>query len=221
MATKNFQETRDCLKSFLSPHYSKKSIVLDAGCGYRNHLINKAEVQELVGVDINSDAIRENQDISCGIKVNLEELGAIDFGQKFDLVMSYDVMEHIEAPEKFIYAVSKILQPRGKFFFITPNKLSILGFLTSALPINWLIYLSIAISGRKTTNEVHFYRMNQVNTIVRCLHANKFDKTHIVLLDCLPSNKWLRKCSYADYLIGRCGLVRNYSSKLVCMAILS
>ena len=217
-STKNFQETRNWLKSSLSPYYSKKSYVLDAGCGYQNRLINKAEVHELVGVDINSDAIRNNQDISYGIKVNIEELGAVDLGKKFDLVMSYDVMEHIEAPEKFICAVSKILQPNGYFWFVTPNKLSILGLLTSALPINWLKYLSLIIFGRKTSNEVHFYGMNQINTIVRCLHTNKFDKINIVLLDALPSNKWLRKCCYPDYLLGRSGLFKNYSLRLVCMA---
>ena len=178
-------------------------------------------MQELIGIDINNDAIRNNRDISYGRRVNLEELGSIDLGRKFDLIMSYDVMEHIEKPEKFIYGVSKILQPGGNFWFVTTNKLSFFGLLTSSLPINWLKFLSRIISGGETTNEVHFYRLNQVNTIVRCLETNKFDNIQIVLLDSLPSNRWLRKFSFPDYLIGRSGLIRNYSSKLVCLARLS
>ena len=221
MSTKNVKKTHNFLKSFISPHYSKKSIVLDAGCGYRNYLINKAAVQELIGIDINDDAISNNQDISFGIKANIEELGAIDLGRKFDLVMSYNVMEHIEEPEKFISAVSKILQPMGKFFFVTPNKLSIFGLLISSLPVNWIKYLSKIFTDSETTNEVHFYRMNRVNTIVQCLEANTFNNIHIVLVDFLPNNRWLRKISYPDYLIGRSGLVRKYSSKLVCLARLS
>lgn len=117
VSTGNWQERLIFLKGFIAPYFKKKSIVLDAGCGYKNHLIKKADVQELIGIDMNDDAINNNRDISCGKRANLEDLEKIiDFERKFDLVMSYFVMEHIEKPEKFIFAVSKILKPGGFFF---------------------------------------------------------------------------------------------------------
>ena len=222
VSIRSFQGRNIFLKTFLSPYFDKKSIVMDAGCGYRNHLINNSDVQELVGIDMNDDAINNNQDISYGIKAKLEELEKfLDFERKFDLVMSYFVIEHIEKPEKFIFSVSKILKQGGHFFFFTPNKLSIWGLTTLLLPTSWLRFLSRTLYGWETKNEVHYYRMNRINTIVQCLEANKFDNIHIVHIDFLYKHGWSKIIKYPDYLIGRSGLIKNYSSQLVCLARLS
>jgi 2-polyprenyl-3-methyl-5-hydroxy-6-metoxy-1,4-benzoquinol methylase len=194
----------------------KNSVVLDAGCGERNVLLNSSQVKELVGIDTDEAAIERNKHISRSCITNLEEL---DFENgEFDVVVSLNVIEHLERPEKFIKGVAKILRSGGHLYLIMPNKISDWAFAARLLPINWLKVISRFIFGKATANEVHYYRLNTVAGIAKTLANSGFQDISIYLLHQLPGRGFSKTAYYPDYLIGKSRLFPNYSSSLLCIA---
>lgn len=215
-SSKNVIELLDFLRSLISPYLKTSSIVLDAGCGYRNYLINKNNVRVLIGTDFDEEALKNNKEISYSLMANIEQLC---FKKKsIDLIMSHNVLEHIENPDHFVSSVSHTLKPGGQFLLITPNKISVFGVLSSMLPNKWLKFLSFIITGKKIKNEVHYYRMNHVNIIKKTLEENNFKKINIVLMNYFPNNKLMRRACLFDYFIGKSGLIKNYSMIIICLA---
>ena len=211
------------MRGFVAPCLNKSSRVLDAGCGHQNCLIDRTEVQELIGVDRDSGAIQANRSISRGIFADLERLAEIDVGEKVDFVMCVDVVEHLRNPIRFVGNVAKILKVGGCFFIAAPNKISMVGALTAWLPTHTIKSLSRLIDGKETPNEAHYYRLNTVSSMGGCLRRMGFDDLQFVLLDprmgARGSLRWF--LFFPDYVIGQTGLLKHYSLRILCLAKLT
>ena len=98
--------------------------VLDAGCGVGYGTAHLAEVAaSVVGVDRDEDAIsyareryaRPNVEFRVG---NLLDLDAA--GDSFDVVCSFETIEHLDDVEAFLAEVVRVLRPDGVFLVSTP-----------------------------------------------------------------------------------------------------
>jgi SAM-dependent methyltransferase len=208
------------MKRFIAPYLNRGSRVLDAGCGRRNCLIQPTEVRELIGVDCDPHAIRENRSISRGVVADLDARARIDVGEKVDFAMCVDVAEHLSNPVGFVGNVAAVLKPGGHFFIAAPNKMSMAGMFTTLLPIRAIKSLSRIIEGTETLNHAHHYRLNTVSSIGRCLRSMGFDELRFVLLSPRMGKKgsMRRLLLLPDYWIGRSGLLRHYSLQILCLA---
>jgi SAM-dependent methyltransferase len=101
--------------------------VLDAGCGagYGSAELAKTAIAVL-GVDQSPDAVgfaREhyrlpNLNFVCG------SVGALPHADaSFDLVVAFEVIEHLERWHEFLLEARRVLTPGGQFIVSTPNKL--------------------------------------------------------------------------------------------------
>jgi len=90
------KEVRHYLKSKISTLIADKHVILDAGCGSKNRLDCHHTVKSLIGCDIDIEAIQKNKDISAGVVANLDN--QVFCRESFDLILSYEVIEHIEYP---------------------------------------------------------------------------------------------------------------------------
>lgn len=54
-------------------------------------------------------------------QMNIPPLAGIEDGS-FDFVVSFQVIEHIEADDKYVSEIHRVLKPGGKFIVTTPNK---------------------------------------------------------------------------------------------------
>lgn len=213
---RNYPALLSYLRECIVPLFDNKSVVLDSGCGAGNSLLFGDMVEQLVGVDLDGAVIRSNKDIDSGVVGDIEELPFAD--NKFDLVMSVDVMEHLERPDLFVKEVSRVLK-RGKyFFFTTPNRKSLFGTAARLLPNKTIKLLTRLINRKATINDVHYYRLNTVSQIEETLMTFGFHDICVVLLDKLPSNPRLRLLLLPDYLLGRFNLIHHYSIGLLCIA---
>ncbi|MHB8486136.1 MAG: class I SAM-dependent methyltransferase [Candidatus Acidiferrales bacterium] len=101
----------------------KRVLDVASGAGYGTDYLRRKGAA-CTGLEIDAQAVRYAQhwfpdsDFVCG---NAEELGDEWRGQ-FDCVVSFETIEHLSHPEKFLEGVSRCLRAGGIFLCSTPNK---------------------------------------------------------------------------------------------------
>ncbi len=114
---------------FASEFIKSKDLVLDVPCGsgYGSNLIS-AKAQKVVGVDNNFGAIQHAKEFFHAnntefLIADMESL--MDFFSedlKFDVIVSFEGIEHIKRQDFFLSQVRKLLKTDGYFVISTPRK---------------------------------------------------------------------------------------------------
>ncbi len=99
--------------------------VCDVACGvgYGSNLL-AGKVDKVVGVDIGDDAIDWANKHFKADKTsffNCDILKGWPVDESFDAVVSYETIEHLAEPEKFVSEIFDRLKPGGKLFMSLPN----------------------------------------------------------------------------------------------------
>ncbi len=104
----------------------KEMTVLDAGCGagYGSYHLLRAGAKRVMGIDISSEAVdycRTNY-LDSGITFEKQDVFATKFpSRSFDAIVSFEVFEHLNDPEKYLTEMRRILKPDGLYIVSTPN----------------------------------------------------------------------------------------------------
>jgi ubiquinone/menaquinone biosynthesis C-methylase UbiE len=106
----------------------KNKTVLDLGCGWGGVILEASQHGGLaLGIEPDQERFRIAQEIlsSSGIPKSRVICG---YGERlpfpenfFDIIASYQVLEHVKDPQKVIAEVARVLKPNGVFHFSTPN----------------------------------------------------------------------------------------------------
>ena len=83
------------------------------------HEILRKKANKLVGVDIDSDGIEYAR--NNGYEILNENCEAMELGEKFDLIVMSDVIEHVDAPVIAIRNLLRHLSENGDLVITTPN----------------------------------------------------------------------------------------------------
>ena len=101
--------------------------VLDAACGigYGSDIIARSGARSVTGIDVAPEAVEYARKHYAGpsvefINASAEGLGQL--GKTFDLVLSFETLEHLKDPRRFLREVRRVLRPGGWFICSTPNK---------------------------------------------------------------------------------------------------
>lgn len=151
--------------------------ILEIGCGI-GAVVNELAGQgyHVTGTDISHVAIEyglaKYGDLDLQVQP-AEELAFAD-GQ-FDVVLSFDLFEHIARIDRHISEVHRVLKPRGYYLFQTPNKYSNATFETLAhRSLKWRRYHpSLHTPGQLRRRlaghgfDVRFVKMNAINEFTR------------------------------------------------------
>jgi SAM-dependent methyltransferase len=101
--------------------------VLDAGCGAGYGAGELARAAEsVIGVDIAAEAIEFAQANYQQSNLRFEQASCIALpfaGASFDLVVAFEVIEHLEDWRGFLQEACRVLAPAGQLIVSTPNKL--------------------------------------------------------------------------------------------------
>jgi len=87
----------------------------------------------LTGIDIDADAVARRVDPALDLKAVAVEEFAAQSAERFDIVLHFELIEHLGDPFGFMLAVRRLLNPGGLQHFHTPNAL---GFDNTALGYN-------------------------------------------------------------------------------------
>jgi 2-polyprenyl-3-methyl-5-hydroxy-6-metoxy-1,4-benzoquinol methylase len=104
--------------------------VLDIGCGCGFHDVTIAErdhITSVVGLDYSTESIKKADQHYPHKKVQRSAIDIFDssamapYNGQFDLVASFQVIEHLENPEAFFRLNQRCVKPGGFVCVVTPN----------------------------------------------------------------------------------------------------
>lgn len=110
----------------MAKSFCQNKRVLDAACGagYGSFLLKKWGAETVVGLDIDEQTIEKANKVfgSSGIDFQchtVEKLPFPDFS--FDLIVSFETIEHLDHPEEFLKEIRRVLKPGGVIIISCPN----------------------------------------------------------------------------------------------------
>ncbi len=109
---------------FAAPYCANK-FVLDAACGVGYGSAELARVAtRVVGVDVDDAAVSYARSRYGGSNIEFEtmDVTSLRFGDaSFDVLVSFETIEHVADREAFLREVTRVLRPSGTFVVSTPN----------------------------------------------------------------------------------------------------
>ena len=105
--------------------YVKNRVVLDVGCGcgYGTQRLSQYAT-EIAGIDISTDAIDYCNSNHARGNINFKKMDCyhMDFPKNyFDVVVSFEVIEHLEDQVRYLDEIFRVLKEGGIFIVSTPN----------------------------------------------------------------------------------------------------
>jgi SAM-dependent methyltransferase len=97
--------------------------VLDAACGegYGSAMLAAAGARSVVGVDIDGPTVEHARE-RHGIDARRADVRELPFPDgTFDLVVSFETIEHVEDPERAVAEMRRVLRDDGTLVISTPN----------------------------------------------------------------------------------------------------
>lgn len=98
--------------------------VLDIACGsgYGSKILKQAGAKSVVGVDLSSDAIRYAQQRypDEGIEFICADAASFDWPEQFDVIVSFETIEHLPHPDQFLRRLRSLLVAKGDFYLSVP-----------------------------------------------------------------------------------------------------
>ena len=108
--------------------------VLEAGCGSTSH-ITLPEGSLVTGIDISERQLARNTGLFEAVLGDLQSHRWP--ANSFDLVLCWDVLEHLPAPREAIARMVEGLSPGGLIVLALPNLLSLKGLVTKFTPYSF------------------------------------------------------------------------------------
>ncbi len=98
--------------------------ILDLGCGDGFHLRLLREfgnkTWQLEGIDLDRRAIEAAE--RAGLDVKFGSVESLDLEpESYDVIYTIQTIEHVERPDEFLAALSRLMRPRGRLVIVTDN----------------------------------------------------------------------------------------------------
>ncbi len=99
---------------------------LDAGCGaaYGSRMLAAAGASEVVGIDKDPRAVEAAAaSVPESVRLDVGDVNELPYeDQSFDLVVCFEMIEHVAEPERVLDQLRRVLRPDGLLVISTPNR---------------------------------------------------------------------------------------------------
>jgi len=124
--------------------------ILEAGCGSASHVVFRSETH-ITGIDISRKQLDRN--VTLHEKI-LGDLQSHEFEpDSFDLILCWDVLEHLANPDQALERFFRAARPGGLILLKFPNLLSVKGMLTRCLPYRAHVWFYRYLHGQEDTGK--------------------------------------------------------------------
>jgi len=107
--------------------------LLEFGCG-RGRLLNGLKLDySLSGCDLSYSAITQASKLLKIKNLKVLDIERSHIRKKYDIIIAFDVLEHLKDPGKAIGKISRALEEDGAFIFSVPNRYGIFGTLITSM----------------------------------------------------------------------------------------
>lgn len=118
--------------------------VLEAGCGSSSHF-SPGPGARITGVDISAKQLERNAHLAEKI---VGDIQALDLGgRQFDVVVCWDVLEHLPQPARALDCLAAAVKPGGLLILAMPNALSLKGLVTKLTPYRAHVFVYRVVFG--------------------------------------------------------------------------
>lgn len=122
--------------------------LLEIGCG-RGALLNEfKDNYSIKGIDISPSAIKEASKLIKKPFLEVKNIEKKKIKGKYDVIIAFDVLEHLKNPKKAIDRIRKALKKNGVFIFSVPNNYGLFGKIATLL-FNYIDRTHISTYKRK------------------------------------------------------------------------
>jgi len=102
--------------------FGKRILDIACGEGYGSAALQKAGAARVIGVDISDRACSHARE-KYGIDARIGGAEQIPLASaSVDVVVSFETIEHVPNPRRFLDECARVLAPRGRLIISTPNK---------------------------------------------------------------------------------------------------
>jgi ubiquinone/menaquinone biosynthesis C-methylase UbiE len=105
--------------------HCKEKRVLDVACGtgYGSAILAQRGAAQVVGVDISVEAIASNGKLPSQLTLANGDACNLPFKDNaFDVVVSFETIEHLASPEALLIEISRVVKPGGLCICSSPNR---------------------------------------------------------------------------------------------------
>ncbi len=120
--------------------------VLEAGCGSASH-ISIAGDTCLTGIDISEKQLARNQALDEKILGDLQNYALPE--SRFDVIICWDVLEHLPQPERALENFVRALKEDGMIILAFPNLYSLKGIVTKFTPFLFHVWVRRHLFGER------------------------------------------------------------------------
>jgi SAM-dependent methyltransferase len=183
----NFQNHWDdlALRNKILSNLNPEFRVLDygAGSGFVKEMNFKDLGAKIAGIDMDSSVLTnpflDEAFITNGSVLPFEE-------DSFDLVISDNVLEHLENPRTVFSEISRVLKSNGKLIIKTPNKWHYMSLIASYTP-HWFHVFYNSLRGRTESDTFPTqYKVNTPKDIEACANHSGLKIEEIQLIEGRP-----------------------------------
>lgn len=121
--------------------------VLEAGCGARSHITYPANAQ-VTGIDLLRSQLHRHVGTSRLAQGDVTALPVAS--DSTDVVICWDVLEHVAAPEQALAEMARVLRPGGLAVLALPNILSLKGLVTRFTPWRFHVWVYHRVLGDRS-----------------------------------------------------------------------
>lgn len=186
------------LKARVDQVLEARSKVLDlgAGSGLLEFMDMRDSLRTVIGIDVDA-AISRNSLVDHAVRGSGDRIPFKD--ATFDLVVSNNVLEHLEEPDATFLEIERVLKPDGSFLFKTPNRRHYVPLLARLIPQR--LHSAVVQSRGRTESDVFQtrYRANSPKRVRRLAEqANLF----AVEIETLEGRPEYGRIAWPLYVVG-------------------
>jgi 2-polyprenyl-3-methyl-5-hydroxy-6-metoxy-1,4-benzoquinol methylase len=147
--------------------------ILEIGCGIGSVVFEMSKKgYDIIGIDLSREVIEYGRKKYGDIRLEVQPAEALPYDdESFDVVLSFDLLEHIARVDRHISEVHRVLRKDGFYLFQTPNKYSNAIFETlyhKTLKWRWAhpsLHTPGQLRRRLSRNgfQIQFVKMNPIN----------------------------------------------------------